>query len=319
MKTAVIDIGTNTMLLLIADLEPRTLQIKTVLDTIKLPRLGKGVDANRIISTESMNKAILCINDYKKIIDEYGTKRILATGTSFVRDARNSAGFIDTIYKNSGVEIEILSGEEEARWSFWGSLAYPINLETKSKYICIIDIGGGSTEISYGKIFGYIDKEIISNTKLITNSLDIGSVRLLEKFFQTQQFGHAALTDAYKFIESELTGVALPDDDIYFIGVAGTVTTLACFKLGLRKYDAKKIEGVRISYVEVENILNRLSKMDREELTGLGDFMQGREDIIIPGIMILKSFMNKFKIKKVITSTRGLRYGILIREAFRQH
>jgi exopolyphosphatase/guanosine-5'-triphosphate,3'-diphosphate pyrophosphatase len=314
MKTAVMDIGTNTMLLLIAELEPQTFRINTILDVLRIPRLGKGVDANRNISADSINKAVSLINEYKNLAFGFGVNNIIATGTSFIRDSINKNEFIETIYKDTGIKIEILSGEDEAKWSFWGGIFNYTNSETKPKPMCIIDIGGGSTEISYGIIFGYINKVTISKTKISSFSINIGSVRLYEKFMQNMSPSRMLLSEIENFVGNEISKIKLSEENVILIGVAGTVTTLACIKLGLTKYDANQIEGLEIS---IEDIFENLSKRTKEELSQLGDFMVGREDIIIPGTIILKSFMRRFKINNIITSTRGLRYGILLREAIK--
>ena len=164
MVTTTIDIGTNTILMLIGEYDRLTHTITTLLDTQRIPRLGKGVDANRNISDESIQKAVRILNEYKQISSEYGSNKINATATSFLRDANNQKEFIDKIKNETGIEIEILSGANEARWTFWGGVYEQLQTSKSNLQICTIDIGGGSTEITAGiDIPSSLDKKILFN------------------------------------------------------------------------------------------------------------------------------------------------------------
>ncbi|MCC7157986.1 MAG: Ppx/GppA family phosphatase, partial [Ignavibacteria bacterium] len=141
-----IDIGTNTMLMLIAEYDEITTAVKTLLDIQRVPRLGKGVDSNRNILFESTNRAIAILNEYKAISKEYNSESLTATATSFIRDSHNRAEFTKSIKDATGIDIEILSGADEAKWTYIGGI-YD-KLTGSSERITTIDIGGGSTEIT---------------------------------------------------------------------------------------------------------------------------------------------------------------------------
>ena len=303
--------------MLIAEYENGSSSYNVILDTMRIPRLGKGVDANRNILADSFNKAVTVLNEYKEIAEENSVKNIIATGTSFIRDSKNRDDFILYVKNNTGIEIKILSGEDEAKWTFWGGISDSIFSETNHKYMCIIDIGGGSTEISYGKPSGYINRDILLKTPLIPCSLDIGSVRLGEKYLLSHPIDRNEEDEAMRFINQNLADMKLPGENMILIGVAGTVTTLACLKLGLNNYNPKIVEGVEMTLDEVEQIYKTLSLRTIDEMSGSGDYMAGRADIIVSGTLILKLFMEYFNINKITTSTRGLRYGILLRELFK--
>lgn len=313
MRKTSIDIGTNTILMLIADYDETGGKIKTLLDIQRLPRLGKGVDSARNILPESTKKAIGILNEYKQISTQHDSPSINVTATSFIRDAHNRSEFIEEVYKGTGLKIEILSGDDEAKLTFIGGI-YD-KLSGNEKKISTIDIGGGSTEVTTGTI-GQLktDFRSIMRIPLIGKSLNIGSVRLNEKFLNSHPPAFESIVLAEEFINENLTEIDFDIKDSELIGVAGTITTLGTIKLGHSTFLADKVDNLIISIDEIEEILKRLAVMTLEELYVMGDYMTGRADIVIPGILILKCFMRKFSFGKIKVSTKGLRYGVLLRE-----
>ena len=319
MRYSVIDIGTNTMLLLIAEYDKNTKTVKTILDIQRVPRLGKGVDSSRNITAESVKKAVDVLNEYKKISAEYRSEKILATATSFIRDAKNKAEFLETIKKETGIDIEILSGDDEAKLTFIGAVHDKLNQDSAKGRITTIDIGGGSTEITSGDISpGNTSVGAFERTPMKIpikgKSLDVGSVRLNEKYLKNHPPAYENLFESEEFVKGFLQYIDFDIKDSALIGVAGTVTTMAAIKLGLSSFDASKVDGTALSLNEIEAIFTRLAAMPIEELYALGNFMEGRADIIIPGILILQTFMERFGFDKITVSTKGLRYGTFIRE-----
>ena len=225
MIISVIDIGTNTMLMLVGEYNKTTSQILTIYDAQNIPRLGKGVDANRNISDEAIQKAIEILNEYKKTSNRFGSKKIIASATSFLRDANNKEKFIDEIEKETGIKIEILSGDDEARWAFWGGAYEQLQIFEQSgvpsgsipflgtnykSQICTIDIGGGSTEIVTGKdIPAKLERNILFNHPIEGKSVDIGSVRIKERFLNDDIITKSSINDAEEFISKELNGISI--------------------------------------------------------------------------------------------------------------
>lgn len=312
MVKTTIDIGTNTILMLIAEYDENSQQVKTIVDMQRVPRLGKGVDSKRNISTESIQKAIDILNEYKQISADHRSEQITATATSFIRDSNNKTEFINAIKDATGIEIEILSGDDEAKWTFIGAIYDKVTIGGK---ITTIDIGGGSTEITTAEI----SKSVINNRDynkipLTGKSLDIGSVRINEKFLSAHPPAFDNIMQAEKFINENFAKIDFDISGSQLIGVAGTITTLGAIKLGLTKFEADKVDNLEISIEEIENILSRLTPLTLEELYVMGDYMTGRADIVIPGILIIKCFMRKFGFDKLTVSTKGLRYGIYMRD-----
>ena len=302
------------MLLLIAETDGNSQAVRTILDVQRVPRLGKGVDSSRNIMPESVKKAVAVLNEYKKISAEYNSERIFATATSFIRDAKNKAGFLEIIKKETGIEIEILSGDDEAKLTFIGAVQDKLNPDTADAQITTIDIGGGSTEITFGDIsVGSAVREPY-NFPIKGKSLDVGSVRLNEKYLKNHPPTFESLVEATDFVKGFLQYIDFDIKDSALIGVAGTVTTLAAIKLGLSSFDASKVDGTVLKLNEIERIFTRLAAMPIEELYALGNFMEGRADIIIPGILILQTFMEKFGFKRITVSAKGLRYGVFLRQ-----
>ena len=314
MRVSVIDIGTNTMLMLIGDFDNPSSQILTHLDIQKIPRLGKGVDSNRNINNESLNKAVSIINGYKKLSRENLSNKITAVATSFIRDANNKYEFIERIKRETGIDVEILSGEHEARWTFWGC-AYDFLDDTAGSPAAVIDIGGGSTEITVTPALPVnITRKTLLEQKIESTSLDIGAVRIKERFSLNQPPSKDELTQAEKFVNDNLDKIKFDFTDAVFIGGAGTVTTLAAIHKKLTEYDRNIVDKLVLKLDDIRKLQHGFCKSTLDELYRLGNFMEGRADVMVTGTMILICFMEKFGFNQIHVSTKGLRYGIFLRE-----
>jgi exopolyphosphatase / guanosine-5'-triphosphate,3'-diphosphate pyrophosphatase len=301
MRIASIDIGTNTILLLVAEIDKNGIT-KIIRDDQVIARLGKGVDAEKIINQETFLRAEYFLMNYKKTCDLLKVEKILAVGTSALRDARNNIDFCGYIYNKTGIHIEIISGDEEARWTYRGGTT---DFSDLSEYFCVIDIGGGSTEVIVGN-----KEEIISKA-----SFDIGSVRITERFLHDSPPTPASIREATQFtnelISPHIQTTRLP---AYAIGVAGTVTTLAALDLNLAQFDAQSINGHILSKQFVNTIFEDFKNKSVEEINMFPQISFGRADIILAGIMILDCCLEVLKFEKITVSVKGLRYGILLRE-----
>lgn len=316
MRKSVIDIGTNTILMLIAEFDTDTGTVKTILDEQRIPRLGKNVDENRNILPSSFEKAITILNEYKQLSKEYNSESITATATSFIRDANNKPEFIQEVKNKTGIEIEILSGDDEAKWTFRGGVYDKLKNADNNLRTSLIDIGGGSTEIITSEINNSESLDKLFSNKITGKSLDIGAVRIKEKFMNSIPSSKAEIDAAKKNISETLEQINFGVANSNLIGVAGTVTTLGAMKLGLSEFSSNKVDGLVLSVEDIVSILNSISGRPLEELESMGDYMIGRADILIPGILILKCFMDKFNFREITVSTKGLRYGIFLREVF---
>lgn len=292
---SVIDIGTNTCLLLIASVEKG--ELRTIFEKLEIPRIGYKLYETGIISEERMQIACDVFRKYVSYSKQYSAKKIFAFGTSALREAGNSSEFIEFIKKETGVNIKIISGEEEAKYAYEGAVFDFDN----SKNYAVIDIGGGSTEISFTE-----------NSKLKSVSVDIGSVRLYENFFKND-LSETSFNSASHFITQNLRDLKYDNTvDRKLVGVAGTVTTLSAILNRLNDFDESIIHKDEITIDEIINITKMLYKMSDNERLHIGNYMKGRSDIIVSGALILGEVMKHLNFSKVTVSTKGLRYGLML-------
>lgn len=303
MKIASIDIGTNTILLLIAEVQHGVIS-HILHDQQVFARLGKGVDADRIINQETFIRAEGFLRQYKTTCDSYGVERICATGTSALRDASNKEEFIAYIAERTGITIEVLSGEDEALWTYRGGIS---EFTGRAEKFSVIDIGGGSTEIILGTA-----EQITAKT-----SIDLGSVRLTERILKDSPPEIPALLEAHALIASLMPPLTKQTASTFAVGVAGTVTTLAALHQQLPRYMPERVSGYLLHRDDIGAMFGMLKDKSVAQILAFPQITTGRADIILAGIMILMGYMESSGLNAVTVSDRGLRYGILLREAER--
>ncbi len=301
LRIASIDIGSNSVILLITEYDLNTRELKIISNHYRTPRLSEGVINTKRISENKINLLLNILEEFNEIIKEYDCGLILATGTYVFRNADNAEGIIDLVKNKSGIEIEILSGEEEAYLSFIGS-AFSKN-ENSSKLI--IDIGGGSTELIVGNE---------SDGIIFRKSNNIGVVTLYDRFISTYPPTQEIIAEIKREIITVFNPVieTLPRFDS-IIAVAGTPTTLACIKLNLKAFEERLIDGVHLSKFDIHAIINSISAMNKEKvLEEYGEVVKGREDLLLTGSLILLGLLELLNNESLIVSTRGLRYGTIL-------
>jgi exopolyphosphatase/guanosine-5'-triphosphate,3'-diphosphate pyrophosphatase len=301
MRISSIDIGTNTILLLIVEAKGGKI-VKVLHDEQVIARLGKGVDEHRIINGETANRVAEFLYSYRGTSHKYRSEKIIAVGTSALRDASNKQEFCDDMLRRTGIEIEILSGDDEAEWTYRGALG---DRGSGAQNFTVLDIGGGSTEIISGTSKSLSQKV----------SLDVGCVRLTERFLRTSPPTSQEISECRSFTRSNLSIVDLTQlKNSRVIGVAGTLTTLAAIHLRLKHYDASKVEGCVLRGEVVGRIFDQLRMKTREEMMRVPQISPGRADIVVAGMIILLEFMEAANLSEITVSDRGLRYGIILRE-----
>lgn len=302
---AAIDIGTNTVLLLVAKLNPDNIEV--IREEQRMPRLGKGVDEEGIINAEATGRVISALTDYLEILSEefpgIGIPEVIVTATSAVRDAANRDEFMADVKKATGFSIRLLSGEEEAAWTAQGAVS-ALGAKAPAGDTVILDIGGGSTEIAIVKN-GDIDQNI---------SLDMGSVRFTERFLWHDPPYHEEINGCKDAIEQMLIDSKLKiKKNTQAIGVAGTLTSLAAIDLQVEHYDPEIINGHLIDSEKLYKSIDIFSLHTHEELLELSpEALKGREDIFLAGLLILEGFMKYFNLEDIIVSTGGIRHGAVI-------
>lgn len=300
-KLSVIDLGTNTILMVTAEIGADG-SIHLLGDEHEIARLGRGVDATRRIMPESFDRVESFLLRYRQISSDLGAERIVAFGTSALRDAANREEFIDEMDHRTSIRIEVISGAEEAELTFAGAM---FGLEIDQARRVVIDIGGGSTEIAVGTT------QALEQSR----SVDIGAVRITERYLGTLPPSADSLAAARQEIAGELADLFELEGEPAALGVAGTVTTLGAIDAGIESFSAEALDGWRLSREAIEEQVARIASLTLEEIGMIPQIPTARADVILGGALILEEFMRRYSLPEIIVSTRGLRYGILMREA----
>ncbi len=292
MRIAGVDIGTNTILMAIADYDGKKLKI--IRDEHSLARLGQNVNKTCFISAEAVDRASEILKKYKSICDELNVEIINAVGTSALRDSKNSNEVLKILSLSLNNNIRVISGSEEAKISFVGTV------EDNEESI-VVDIGGGSTEIIYGKendIFDHI-------------SLQLGAVRLTEEYLFPHPPNQEKIKEAIETINKNLESVDFGSVDCKLYAVAGTPTTLAAISLGLKDYEKEKVHLYKLTKQKTDELIEVLLKTSLNDIIHKYRVDPMRADVISAGSLILKMILEKFQKDYVIVSVNGLRIGLI--------
>ncbi len=300
-RFAAIDIGTNTILLLIAELgEDGTFRLLD--DRAEITRLGEGVDRTRQIGSEGERRSVRVLKGYLERCKNLAVEEIVAVGTSALRDAHNAEDFKARLKQELGWDLRVLSGEEEAAYSY---LAVQRGLALEGKEVLVVDVGGGSTEFIWGR-GGVLHRSI---------SLNLGSVRLTERFLISDPVREEECARLAMTIDRELEPLRV-DWTIEgrfqtMVGIAGTFTTLVAIEKGLRQYSHSEVHGSLLYRAEVLRqiqLFKTKTIAERREIPGLEP---KRADVILAGAMLIERIMALFRVDQVTVSDQGIRYGLL--------
>lgn len=295
-----IDIGTNTILLLIAEVGDGRLEV--IEDHVTVVRLGQGVDQNRAFHPDALERARACFANYQSILKKYPGIEIRAVATSGSRDAKNSAAFFREVEEKYGIPVRVISGEEEALLSFRGAIA-PESTEDPSR-LAVLDIGGGSSEIVG-----------LEGDKLFRFSFDMGCVRLSERFLKHDPARPEEVAALRAFVAAEMTQQKNILEKVRgktLLGVAGTATYLASASLGLSRFDPARVDGHIVSREDVSRLLAEFLPLTSAQRLGLGGMDRGRADVIVAGALILEAILEECNLPSFRASVRGLRYGAVL-------
>ena len=288
MRVGVVDLGTNSTRLLVADVDDGN--VEEIERRAVITRLGEGVDERRKLLPLPIARVRNVLSDYRRELEQQGAERVLAIGTSSLRDAENGEAFLGEIEWSYGFSTRLLSGDEEAALTWKGV----VNGQPLDKNALVLDIGGGSTEL------------ITAESSV---SLDIGSVRLTERFLHSDPPAPGEL-DACAAAVRE----ALPDlRPVNCIGVAGTITTLSALELG--HYDAERIHGRHLTLDEVETQLRRLASLPLAERRLLPGIEPERAPVIVAGAVIVDEVLKRYDLAGLKVSERDLLHGAALEAA----
>ncbi|MDO5584841.1 MAG: Ppx/GppA phosphatase family protein [Dialister sp.] len=291
---AIIDIGTNSVRLLMAEKDEKG-EWKTLRKELRSTRLGEGMTDKATIGQGAKERTLSAVGEFTAMAKLEGAEDIFAYGTSIMRDASNGEEFADEVTAASGVPVRILSGKEEAYYSYIGAAG------TSGVITSVVDIGGGSTEICVG--FG--------TDVGARHSFRLGCVRCSKQFDTTTARGRAELKKHCFTLFRETDLMESMRNVKRWIGVGGTVTSLASMLQELEVYDSSKVQDYVIHPEDVSKILEKLSKMSYDDKCHMKGLLPSRADIIVAGVVILDSLMEYFALSEITVSDRDLSEGLL--------
>jgi len=296
-RVAAIDCGTNSIRLLIADIEGDN--FREIYQTMEIVRLGEGVDRNKQFAPAAIERTLRAVSEFALEIKRRGATSIRFCATSATRDASNRDLFINGVFEILGVKLEVISGDEEAQLTFEGAVR---QLHPSDAPFLVVDIGGGSTEFVIGK-----------SAVEAAKSVNIGCVRMSERHFRSSPPSIDSITSAIEDIEGAIDAASLVvpiNEAKTVIAVAGTATTVAAAGLGLDSYDRYAIHLSRIPSSKVSEITEQFLKMTRDEIAALGYMHPGRVDVIAAGSLILDRILKRIKAAEFVASESDILDGI---------
>lgn len=300
-RVAAVDIGTNSVRLLVADAEPSgpDTTLRTLDRRMHITRLGQGVDATHHLAPDAIDRTLGVLREYHEAIETAGAGRVRATATSAARDATNRDEFFAAARDALGVEPELLSGDEEAHLSFTGAT---VGLTDEPAPYLVIDIGGGSTEFTVG-----------STHPEAAISIDVGCVRITEQFLHTdppapEELSAAILTvrDHLGDVERELTGL---HDAVTVVGLAGTITTIAAVEQGV-PYSRERVHRFRLTRPAAEEVFRTLALEPAAERRHNPGLEPGRVDTIVGGAIILVATLRALDLDELLVSEDDILDGL---------
>jgi exopolyphosphatase/guanosine-5'-triphosphate,3'-diphosphate pyrophosphatase len=309
LRVAAIDIGTNTVLLLIAEVGTDG-GVVPIVERAEITRLGQGVDKTRTLAPEAVARTLACLRGYATEIARHGVARVDVVGTSAMRDAAASTGeqgggFIVRAQEILGTPPRVVSGDEEAVLAFSGGLA---GLGVVGP-VTAFDIGGGSTEVIRGHAGGGAVRIAARR------SVDMGSVRLFERHVRSDPPSAEEMRALAAFVAAQLAPLIPPPPGEPLVGMAGTVTTIAAIARGIDPYDPTKIHGMRLSRQEIFDVARALRELPLAERKKLSGLEEKRADVIPVGAAILATIVAWAAAEEIVVSDRGVRWGVALQLA----
>ncbi|GLX20925.1 hydrolase [Streptomyces lavendulae subsp. lavendulae] len=306
-RVAGIDCGTNSIRLLVADCDPATGELVELDRRMTIVRLGQGVDRTGRLAPEALERTFAACREYAGVIKEFGAERVRFVATSASRDAENRDEFVRGVLDILGVEPEVISGEQEAEFSFTGATKELVAHEHLERPFLVVDIGGGSTEFVVGE-----------DRVRAARSVDVGCVRMTERHLVvdgevTDPPTGAQIAAMRADIEAalDLAAETVPLAQARtLVGLAGSVTTVAAIALGLDAYDWSAIHHSRISYEQVREISERMLTATHDERAAIPVMHPGRVDVIGAGALVLLAIMERIGATEVVVSEHDILDGI---------
>lgn len=300
---AALDLGTNSTRVLVAEVETRDggpPGLRALDRRMTITRMGQGVNATRRLRPDAIERTLSVLREYRAVLDAHHVEHARATTTSAARDAENREELFVPAREILGFDLELISGDEEARLSFLGATA---ELKAPAPYL-VVDIGGGSTEVVLG-----------SREPVAAKSIDVGCVRITEQFLASDPPAPEELSNAVAFVRDHLADVdqEIPGlrDAATLVGLAGTVSAVAAIEQGLAVYDRDRIHGFRITRAAAEDVFRTLATESVAERRHNPGLEPERADVIVGGTLVLVSIFRHFGFDGMLVSEADILDGLI--------
>ena len=301
-RVAAVDCGTNSIRLLVADADLRTGELTELDRRMEIVRLGQGVDRTGRLAPEALERTFAACRLYAREVEKHGVERLRFVATSATRDAGNRDEFVRGVVEILGVEPEVITGDQEAEFSFTGATRELSGRQDLDRPFLVVDIGGGSTEFVIG-----------ADSVRAARSVNIGCVRLTER----HQLSDPVTPEQVEAMRADISaaldeaGQAVPLAEARtLVGLAGTVTTLGGIALGLDSYDPAAIHHSRITLDQVREITERLLSSTHDERAAIPVMHPGRVDVIGAGALVLLAALERTGVREVVVSEHDILDGI---------
>ncbi len=294
---ATIDVGSNAVLLLVARMTGQG-RLITLVDRATITGLGRGVDRAGELSPASIEATLRVLRSYAEQAVAAGATEVRAVGTSALREARNAAAFLGPAAEVLGSDVEVISGDREAALTFRGAIE---GIEVSAPEITVVDIGGGSTEVVRGT------REAVA----AATSLEIGSVRLFERHLASDPPTAGEVASLREEVR-RVVAASPVRPSVPLVGIAGTVTTVACLIHAIDPYDPDRVHGLRVSGDEIATLAERLTAMSLAERKALPGLDPARADVVVAGTLLLLEIVEHAGAPEVVVSNGGVRVGLAL-------
>ncbi len=301
MKIAALDVGSNTVLMLVVECGADE-QVRVLADMARITRLGRGVDATGHLDPQSAARTLDTIAEFMDRARSLGAEHIAGVATAGLRDASDGPDFLANVQQRTGLSLEIISGQTEAQLSYLSTQkGLGIN---PAERLLIVDIGGGSTELI--RAASGQAQEVVS--------LQLGSVRLTERIIHHDPPSPSERETLQALVDTSVRDLGWSYRPDKVVGIAGTVTTLCAISLGIEQYSPERVHGFRLMATEVLRLIELLGSIPLERRKQLPGMEPARADVLFAGAIILERVMNHFESGELVVSDQGVRWGLMWRE-----
>lgn len=303
-RYAIIDIGTNSVILLVCDVNNRTREYKVILDTTEITRLGQGLYPTLYLQSSSIDRTCAVIRQYLRQTEILGVEQTVAVGTNVLRVAENARSFIDLVQDEFRLDVEVILADTEAHLSYLSVREDRAFRRLEAHELMVIDIGGGSTE----QVF-------LDNGDLICRSVPFGAVSITDQFVKNDPPTNQEIQKIEVFIQETLINQGWTTQSqvpISLVGIGGTIVNLAVVESGLIEPDLSVVHGQVLDQKEISDQIDLFRSLTIDDLRRIPGLEVKRADVILAGTLILRGLMNHVGVDHVYVSTRGVRYGVMI-------